>query len=368
MLDEDDGLNSILSVDEMHMLSEITRAADMPPPPPSPVAKPARSRRRAVLKKAGSAANYRADPSAVGGRGGPRPPDQRPSFNMLHLPSPDSSNQAGLEPAPLTERYHDGLRRFGLQISFNLDIALQNAIERASLQQGLSYPTGTQDIRQSAGLFDYTYVADDPIDVPSDGRFHSIPLGTRTGECEVRYVVVPREDPQVFRLAQIVNPTRAPMLAGPAEIYIGDEYVLTTTLPTVAPQARFELGLGVEQAIACARNTHFKSQRSGERVVAMTELVHDIDIELVNRLRRDADIEIRERLPQPAKDAEVVVDELHVEPAWEAYTQRERKRPLEGGRRWRITLEAGGRRQLKARYAVKIYANNELVGGDRRER
>ena len=78
--------------------------------------------------------------------------------------------------------------------------------------------------------------------------------------------------------------------------------------------------------------------------------------------------EVRERIPQPAPDAEVVVEEGAVTPAWEPYTQQERgAKALEGGRRWRLTVPANHTQQLSAQYVVKLYANNELEGGNRRE-
>jgi hypothetical protein len=175
-------------------------------------------------------------------------------------------------------------------------------------------------------------------------------------------------DNSVFREAEVKNPTEAPLLPGPAEIYVGGDYVLGTTLPVVAPLGKLKLGLGVEQAIKCARNTRFKEERSGDMVVATSELIHDIEIELVNHLERSIRCEVRERIPQPALGAEVVVEELRVEPAWEKYKQAERRgKPVEGGRRWRLSLSAGGRALLTARYGVKIYANNEITGGNRRE-
>ena len=123
-------------------------------------------------------------------------------------------------------------------------------------------------MREHAGRFDYVYHSDDRVDVPSDSAFHSVPLGDREARCTLRYVTVPREAAHVFRVASIENPTRSPLLSGPAEVYVGDEYVLTTTLPSVSPKERFKLGLGVEQAIKCARNTTFHEERSGRAVVA----------------------------------------------------------------------------------------------------
>jgi hypothetical protein len=194
-----------------------------------------------------------------------------------------------------------------------------------------------------------------------------VALGTRTGEASVLYVVVPREDTNVYRQAQVKNPLPAPMLPGPAEVYVGGEYVLSTTLPAVAPRGDFKLGLGVEQAIRCARNTKYHEARSGTKIVATTELWHELAIELVNNLDREILCEVRERIPQPAKDAEVVVEEGTVTPAWEPYTQEERGSVLEGGRRWRVTVPANATSKLAAQYVVKMYANNEINGGNRRE-
>jgi hypothetical protein len=129
------------------------------------------------------------------------------------------------------------------------------------------------------------------------------------------------------------------------------------------------LGLGVEQAIKCARNTTFREERSGRAVVATAELHHGISIELVNNLSRTIECEVRERIPQPAADAEVVVEEISVEPAWNVYEQDEQGKHnvIRGGRKWSMTIEPGQEVRLEANYVVKIYANNEVVGGNRRE-
>lgn len=74
-------------------------------------------------------------------------------------------------------------------------------------------------------------------------RANSVALGTRTGEASVLYVTVPREDSNVYRQAQVKNPLAAPMLPGPAEVYVGGEYVLSTQY-VVKLYANNELGGG----------------------------------------------------------------------------------------------------------------------------
>ena len=289
-------------------------------------------------------------------------------FTHLKLSSPtDTTSRNRLQPVDSRRFYTETLARFSAVVTFDVMTVVAEAENRARAVAHLPLPGGTVDVRGVGGRFDFSYSADATVDVPSDGVFHSVAVGTRTGESSVLYVTVPREDSQVYRQALVKNPLPAPLVAGPAEIYVGGEYVLSTTLPSVAPSGDFKLGLGVEQAIRCARNTRYREERSGTKIVATNELWHDITIDLVNNLDREIVCEVRERIPQPAQDAEVVVEEGAITPAWEPYTQEERNSPLEGGRRWRLTVPANSASKLSAQYVVKLYANNELNGGNRRE-
>lgn len=295
------------------------------------------------------------------------PPPARVPFSALCLSAPDAGERGRLRPSDRRSEYIEILGRSNLSLDFEPLPVVEHAERLALSVSQAPLPAGTVDPRSSAGHWDYAYSADDRVDVPSDGTFCSVPLGEREAPCSLSYVVVPREDQNVFRMAAIENPTRAPLLPGPVEVYVGGEYVLTSNLPQVAPRERFRLGLGVEQAIKCARNTQFREQRSGAAVVAMAELWHEIDIRLVNRLPRPIKCEVRERIPQPAKDAEVVVEEASVTPAWEPWEQKDSGPVLVGGRRWLVEVPARSEQALVAKYVVKIYANNELVGGNRRE-
>lgn len=259
----------------------------------------------------------------------------------------------------------DGKRRLPRGAAFADALTLASVASQRAMRGGL--PTGTHDVKASARHFDFVYQADDVVTVASDGAFHSVPLSVRTAPCELQYVVVPREDAQVFRLAKLTNPLAAPLLPGPVEVYVDDDYVLTTQLDAVSPKGKFDLGLGVEQAIKCTRNTRFDERRSGEKVVAMNELHHSIAIELENHLPKAVHIDVLERIPQPHEGAEVVVEEVDVVPAWVPYDQREVGHALHGGRKWTLSLDTGAKDTMRAEYVVKIYANNELVGGNRRE-
>lgn len=361
---------SLVSADEMY-----EEEAPAPPPPPSP----SRAMPAGAPAPAMSMAPMREKSLSVGGRaaarggapGGPSPTQaglEMVVFTHLKLSAPsDFSTRNRLQPVDARRFYLETLARFSVVVTFDVMTVVAEAENRARAVANLALPGTATDVRGVGGRYDFSYAADATVEVPSDGVFHSVAVGTRVGESSVLYVTVPREDSQVYRQALVKNPLPAPLVAGPAEIYVGGEYVLSTTLPSVAPSGDFKLGLGVEQAIRCARNTRYREERSGTKIVATTELWHDITIDLVNNLDREIVCEVRERIPQPAEDAEVVVEEGTITPAWEPYTQEERSSPLEGGRRWRLTVPANAASKLSAQYVVKLYANNELNGGNRRE-
>lgn len=299
-----------------------------------------------------------------------RPPDDvvlALVYPLLRLPGANDGNRGKLVPVDVRALYAESLARIGRPIRFDVQSAVQHAEEVALSVASLSLPDGAIDADDISSHFDFAYEADGVVEVTADGGFHSIALGDRQSDARMRYIAVPREELAVYRVAMLTNPIPAPLLPGPAEVYVGGEYVLTTRLPTVPARGELKLGLGVEQSIKIARNTKYSELRSGEKVVAMTELVHDVDIEIVNHLEREIDIEVRERVPVPAAGAEVVVEESAVEPAWLPYDQEERGQPIEGGRRWEVKVAKGATQTLKGRYVVKIYANNEIAGGNRRE-
>jgi hypothetical protein len=366
--------------DDIVMEKSVAFEEEEAPPPPAPAAMPRRA--AAMMAPPPAPAPMMAAPAArsesakKGARPGGRPAAASPTqvgletvvFTHLRLaPASDTTQRNRLQPMDARRFYLETLSRFSVEVTFDVMAVVAEAELRARSAANGAPPGGATDLKNLSSHFDFSYTAESTVDVPSDGVFHSVAIGSRTGEASVLYVAVPREEPHVYRQAEVKNPLPAPMLAGPAEVYVGGEYVLSTTLPTVAPRGDFKLGLGVEQAIRCARNTHFREARSGTKIVATTELWHDLTIDLVNNLDREVACEVRERIPQPAADAEVVVEEGTITPAWEPYTQEERGTPLEGGRRWRLSVPANSTRQLSAQYVVKLYANNELDGGNRRE-
>jgi ribosomal protein L29 len=289
------------------------------------------------------------------------------NYGLMRLADPSNTSQRGKLSLPDVQTlYLESLKRSQMKINFDLTMVLRKALLLAACSN-IPLPAGGTNVRQMAGAFDFAYIGTGRIDIPSDGQFHSVALLEENAEIDMRYVVVPREDTNVFRIAQLRNPLRSPLLSGSTDVYVDGEYILSTRINTVPPKGQMELGLGVEQSIKVARNTSFKEVRSGMSLVAFNELRHSIHIAIANRLGRNARIEVRERVPVPQADVKVDVTVTQVSPAWEKYEQQERNAVIKGGYRWHVNVPAGGETELTADYTIKTFVDNELVNGNRRE-
>jgi len=310
---------------------------------------------------------------------GPPPPEPEPAglavddtllrYGELRMAPPDGARRGHLTIASRQEVYLELLVAQEVSVEVDLLTALARAERRAGELDDSALPAGCHYVWSRD--YDHAYPAATHIEVPSDGSFHAVALAAAAADVRRRYVVVPRESCDVFRTAELDNPIDAPLLAGPVDVYLGDDFLLTAPLDTTVAHGRLELGLGVEQGIKVARNSRFREESVG-LMGGSLELHHQIVVDVNNNLDQPAPMEVRERLPvvPEAQDDEIKVTVGAVSPPWQPYEQTSRSAgdpELEGGHRWRVDVGAGASTSLCADYLVKISSKHELVGGNRRE-
>lgn len=211
----------------------------------------------------------------------------------------------------------------------------------------------------------YAYVCDASINIPSDGQAHVVSVLEASVETSRTHVCVPGVSADVFRALAARSPLSLPLPAGPIDVYERDTFLLTASLEATGAGARFEVGLGVEQAIKVARNVSFSEDSEG-LIKKHNAYTHRIVIDVQNLLSVPASVELRERVPVAASDEEdIEVSESTVEPPWDHYKPKDD--PLDGGRRWRIDVPAGEKTSLAATWTVRVPGGSELVGGNRRD-
>ncbi|MFC8716006.1 DUF4139 domain-containing protein [Kitasatospora sp. NPDC057198] len=326
------------------MPAPVAPGSAAPPPPPSGAVP-----RTLAYGFAG------APPSAPAPEAAP-PPDPRPSpdqldYAALVLAGPDQEprRRGRLFPEPEQEQVQEPSRPGGAPSA-----AAAAEPARLPLPRYGSWP------RVSAGSFDHRFDAQAPATVPSDGVWHTVavaelPVGVRTG-----YVCVPSVEEAVYGVLELSNATSHALLAGPVEVTVDGDFLLTAGLPTLAPGGVRELGLGRAEEVRVARHSEVRESTSGV-LNSTTVLDHSVRIELVNRLPHEASVEVRERVPV-AGDAEVRIEER---PGWSAPAEPSDGVPSSARIR-RVVVPPGGSVELTGGYVIRIPAGRAVVGGNRR--
>ncbi|QRN94881.1 DUF4139 domain-containing protein [Archangium violaceum] len=375
----------------------VGRASAPPPPPGAPPARakssPNLMKRRHVadeapmemLEEAEAEApsldmGYDDDEGAMAGGGGgafggmqppPQPAGMEPMVDLLDygnlaLGAADQPARRGrLMPQP------EGLSRellvlMGVHVQVDF-FALVAQYERtvASVQQ-VAPPAWSVPPRQSSPHFDYRFDVETRAEVPSDGVWHTVPVFSAPVGLSAEYVCVPSMEPRAFRTVKVENRTPHALLAGPVDVTLGDEFLMTSPLPTLAPGATQRLGLGVEESIKVSRNTRF-DEASGGVFGGSNVLTHHVCVELANRTAQRISVEVLERMPAiPSAEKDIKVEESEVKPAWSKRSLLPGETPVEGERAWKVTLQPGETQALNATWVVRIPSSKMLVGGNRR--
>ncbi|MET7656985.1 DUF4139 domain-containing protein [Streptomyces sp. NPDC005486] len=217
--------------------------------------------------------------------------------------------------------------------------------------------------RESAGSFDHRFDAVARADIPSDGAWHTVTVGEIPVGLHTEYLCVPSVEQTVYATLVLSNSTDQALLAGPVEVTVGDDFLLTTALPTLAPGGVCRVGLGPAEGVRVTRRTNLHESTAGLRN-STTVLDHRIHVELANLLAGPVTVEVRERVPVTS-DADIRIDERA---DWTAPSQDgagpEHHAP--GTRIWRVDLPAGATTALDGGYEIRIASAKSLAGGNRR--
>ncbi|MBZ4421489.1 DUF4139 domain-containing protein [Myxococcus sp. RHSTA-1-4] len=254
-------------------------------------------------------------------------------------------------------------------VHVHIDIAALVAVSEQEVSTIWQAPPPAWSVppRKSSPHFDARFDVEARADVPSDGVWHTIPVLSVPVGLSAEYVCVPSVEARAFRTVRVENRTPYPLLAGPVDVTLGDEFLMTSPLPTMAPGSTQRLGLGVEESIKVARNTRF-DEATGGIFGGATMLTHHVSVELANRLSNRVLVEVCERVPAVPSGSEkdIKVEEMEVAPVWQKRTPLPGEDPVEGERAWRVVLQPGEAQTLKATWTVKIPASKMLGGGNRR--
>ncbi|MFD4917153.1 DUF4139 domain-containing protein [Streptomyces virginiae] len=328
------------------------------------LAQPARPRAAGRARGGGMGFGGAPAPAAPAAPGGVAPPAPASAPAPEPVAGPPQPSGAELDYAALVlcgPDEHVG-RRGRLFADSPADPVAAEHRRRAEAVGGLALPGHAVRPRESAGSFDHRFDAAARADIPSDGTWHTVTVGEIPVGLRTEYVCVPSVEQIVYATLVLSNATDQALLAGPVEVTVDEDFLLTAALPTLAPGGVRRVGLGPAEGVRVTRRTNLRESTSGLRN-NITVLDHQVHVELANRLAGPVTVEVHERVPV-SSDPDVRIEERADWTTPEAGAGPEHHAP--GTRVWRVDLPAGGTTALDGGYEIRIPAGKAVVGGNRR--
>ena len=197
----------------------------------------------------------------------------------------------------------------------------------------------------TAGGLDVVYDAPLPATVPSNASGLRVPLASRRYDVATFYEATPSLSPVAYLKATVKNGSRLPILAGPANVFVGGAFVGDASLMTTGPGGTLELPLGADEDIRLTRtvmpSTKSKGLLFGEEDV--TDYV--VKIEVGNYKKRPITLRIIDQLPKT--NAEKLKVEL-----LSAVPQAREKPDGDGLLYWHADVPAGATRTITFTYRI----------------
>lgn len=89
--------------------------------------------------------------------------------------------------------------------------------------------------------------------IPADNRPQKTIISRETFPAEFEYIATPRLSPYAYLKAFLTNEEDYPFLAGRVNVFLGENFVGTSRLDTIASGEKFELHLGIDEGIKVKR-------------------------------------------------------------------------------------------------------------------
>lgn len=190
-------------------------------------------------------------------------------------------------------------------------------------------------------------------DIPSDGAPHKTTIQTFPLSPQVDYLAVPKHTDAVFRRLTVVNSSSAPFLAGPGNLFVGEEFIGSTRLDYTAAGDEMELLFGVEERITVSREL-VRRETDKAFLRDNRQLRYGYKIEVQNLLGAAANVEVHDHIPVSRHEQiKVKLEQATPEP-----TEKSDLNLLE----WHLALPPSAKATVQYAYLVEHPRSLQVIG------
>jgi uncharacterized protein (TIGR02231 family) len=189
-----------------------------------------------------------------------------------------------------------------------------------------------------------SYVVPGRWDIPSDGSPHKMMLNNFKLYPTIDYVTIPRHTDAVYRRATVPNSGEGPMLAGMANLFVGDEFIGKSRIDYTPLAGELELLLGVEERIEVEREL-VKRDVDKQFLRENRRVRYAYEIKLENLMKAPVSVEVQDQIPVSRHEQiKIKLEKTRPEPDEESDLNI-----LE----WQLTMEPEAKASVSYEYVVE---------------
>ena len=199
-----------------------------------------------------------------------------------------------------------------------------------------------------------TYKLAGRAEVPGNGEPRKVTVAVLKLKPEFTYITAPKLEPVCYRRAELKNDTAYSLLAGPLQLFEGDEYLGATHLEFVAANQTFELALGADERMRVEREMVAREVDKAFIIGDRRRIRYGFEIEVENLRDTRQTVVVRDQLPV-SRDEQIKVklDSADPKPA-----EHSELNVLE----WKLALDPGAKRKLRFDFTVEHPRSMDVVG------
>lgn len=249
-------------------------------------------------------------------------------------------------------RRFSGLRESSRKELKELENEVQNLLNRSSqLSSDKKYSSQLIAPGISSEGFDFRYIAQSREKIPSDRTLNRVFLRKRNITVRPGYETSPLTNDGVFLNVVSSNTEREPLLAGPLEIYSGENLLGTTSVSTLKPGQEIKMELGPDRDIKVERKQEKLDDKSGI-ISRKKNIRYRVTISIKNNKRRAVPVRLIDRIPYTNDDS--------VKVEWSAGTDIPKSKTEDGILTYEFEIGANSRKAVQFEYTVSYPADNIL--------
>jgi len=193
--------------------------------------------------------------------------------------------------------------------------------------------------------------------IPADGNLHRVGIAESSHDAALALVCVPRLAQAAFIEASVSYGGDEPLLPGPANLFQGEEFAGTISLPSVAPGETFKVGLGKDQNVKVERKL-LTQKAAGGGLLGWTKASRRYNwVTTIKSFHEGVrTIEVREQMPR-SRQKDIVVEPVSLDPNPLAEDSGQ-----PGLKRWKIDIKPKGEAKVTFSYLVKFPEGSRVIG------